>query len=93
MIQTVTTAQELYAKAAIVDHKTLAAHQQTNALVDAETCLKDAFATDIRPIIEDWRKAHNLPPNPLAAYRKSGYHEHIEAERKAKNRTPASSYA
>jgi L-rhamnose isomerase/sugar isomerase len=93
MIQTVTTAQELYAKAAIVDHKTLAAHQQTNALVDAETCLKDAFATDIRPIIEDWRKAHNLPPNPLAAYRKSGYHERIEAERKAKNRTPASSYA
>jgi L-rhamnose isomerase/sugar isomerase len=93
MIQTVTTAQELYAKAAIVDHQTLAAHQQNNALVDAETCLKDAFATDVRPVIEDWRRSHGLPPNPLAAYRKSGYHQRIEAERKAKGRTIVSSYA
>src|SRR5580658_1551464 len=83
MIQTVTTAQELFAKAAIVDHKALATHQQTNALVDAETCLKDAFATDVRPVIEEWRKSHGLPPNPLAAYRESGYHQRIEAERKA----------
>jgi L-rhamnose isomerase/sugar isomerase len=93
MIQTVTTAQELYAKAAIVDHKALATYQQTNALVDAETCLKDAFATDVRPQIEEWRKAHKLPPNPLTAYRESGYYERIEAERKAKNRTTVSSYA
>jgi L-rhamnose isomerase / sugar isomerase len=93
MIQTVTTAQELFAKAAIVDHKTLATHQENNALVDAETCLKDAFATDVRPAIEEWRKAHKLPPNPLTAYRESGYHERIEAERKTKNRTPVSTYA
>ena len=94
MIQTVTTAQELYAKAAIVDHQTLATHQQDNALVDAETCLKDAFATDVRPTIEEWRRSHGLPPNPLKAYRESGYHQRIEAERKAKaGRTTASSYA
>ncbi len=40
MIQTVTTAMELYAKAALVDHETLAAHQQRCALVDAENCLQ-----------------------------------------------------
>lgn len=93
MIQTVTTAQELFAKAAIVDHETLAAHQQNNAIVDAENCLKDAFATDVRPIIEEWRKSHSLPPNPLLAYRESGYHERIEAERKANKRGAISSYA
>jgi L-rhamnose isomerase/sugar isomerase len=93
MIQTVTTAQELFAKAAVVDHTTLAAHQQNNAIVDAETCLRDAFSTDVRPVIEEWRKAHNLPPNPLAAYRESGYHQRIETERKAKNHATVSSYA
>ena len=36
MIQTVTTAQELFAKAAIVDHARLADFQTQCALVDAE---------------------------------------------------------
>src|ERR1700704_6579404 len=48
MIQTVTTAMELFAKAALVDHEKLALRQSTCALVDAETCLKDAFSTDVR---------------------------------------------
>src|SRR5205814_3937880 len=43
MIQTVTTAMELYAKAALVDHARLAECQSRCALVDAETCRKDAF--------------------------------------------------
>src|ERR1700736_2701739 len=37
MIQTVTTAMELYAKAALVDHRKLAACQNACALVDAES--------------------------------------------------------
>ena len=36
MIQTVTTAMELYAKAALVDHEKLAVLQQSCDLVDAE---------------------------------------------------------
>jgi hypothetical protein len=39
-IQTVMTAQELYAKAALVDHRALAAHQTACALIDAEERLK-----------------------------------------------------
>jgi L-rhamnose isomerase/sugar isomerase len=93
MIQTVTTAQELFAKAAIVDHETLATHQRNNALVDAENCLKDAFSTDVRPVIEAWRKSRNIPDNPLAAYRESGYHQRIESERAGQHRDAASSYA
>ena len=93
MIQTVMTAQELFAKAAIVDHKKLGAHQQKGDLVDAENCLKDAFSTDVRPQIEEWRKAHRLPAHPLEAFRESGYLKKIESERGARNRTADASFA
>ncbi len=93
MIQTVTTAQELFAKAAIVDHEKLAARQQANALVDAETCLKDAFSTDVRPAIEEWRKARNIPANPLAAFREGGYQQRMELIRGNKHRGTDTSYA
>src|SRR6266853_1910606 len=93
MIQTVATAQELYAKAALVDRESLARHQKISALVDAENCLKDAFSTDVRPAIQEWRKSRGLPPDPLAAFRESGYLERITAERADKNRSTASSYA
>jgi L-rhamnose isomerase / sugar isomerase len=93
MIQTVTTAQELYTKAALVDHESLARHQKNCALVDAENCLKDAFSTDVRPAIQEWRQSHALPADPLSAFRESGYLERITAERAEKNRSTASSYA
>jgi L-rhamnose isomerase/sugar isomerase len=93
MIQTVMSAQELYAKAALVDRASLTQHQKTSALVDAENCLKDAFSTDVRPAIREWRRSHGLPEDPLAAFRGSGYLERITAERSEKNRASASSYA
>jgi L-rhamnose isomerase/sugar isomerase len=60
MIQTVVTAQELYAKAALVDHETLARHQKNCALVDAENCLKDAFSTDVPPNVRKNIRAASL---------------------------------
>jgi L-rhamnose isomerase/sugar isomerase len=93
MIQTVATAQELHAKAALVDHEKLARHQKSCALVDAENCLKDAFSTDVRPAIAEWRRSHGLAEDPLAGFRASGYLGRITAERAEKNRATASSYA
>jgi L-rhamnose isomerase/sugar isomerase len=93
MIQTVTTAMELYAKAALVDHKKLAAAQTRCALVDAEGCLKDAFATDVRPMIREWARSKGLPADPMDAFRQSGYLEHITAERSRRNAAAVSSYA
>lgn len=93
MIQTVVAAQELYARAALVDHARLAAHQARSAVVDAEECLKDAFATDVRPFVRAWRRAKGLPEDPLAAFRASGYLARAEAERREKNLHAASSYA
>jgi L-rhamnose isomerase/sugar isomerase len=93
MIQTVSTAMELYAKAALVDHKKLAAAQTKCELVDAETCLKDAFSTDVRPVVRDWAESKGLPADPMDAFRQSGYLERITAERSAKNAASVSSYA
>jgi L-rhamnose isomerase/sugar isomerase len=93
MIQTVTTAMELYAKAALVDHKTLSAHQTKCNLVDAEACLKDAFSTDVRPAIREWAQSKGLPADPMDAFRQSGYQERIAAERGQRNMASVSSYA
>src|SRR5579885_631046 len=93
MIQTVLTARELYAKAALVDHERLAEYQARCALVDAENCLKDAFATDVRPAIREWAESKGLPADPLAAFRQSGYLERITAERRARNMAAEFSYA
>ena len=93
MIQTALTAQELYAKAAIVDHEGLAVHQANASLIDAEECLKNAFATDVRPAMQEWRRSKGLPADPLLAFRESGYLETAARERRERNLSAVSSYA
>ena len=93
MIQTVSTAMELYAKAALVDHATLAIHQRNCDLIDAENCLRDAFSTDVRPAIVEWAVSKGLAIDPLAGFRQSGYIERVSAERGARNSAAVSSYA
>jgi L-rhamnose isomerase / sugar isomerase len=93
MIQTVTVAQELYCKAALVRHKELTFAQEHCQLVAAESLLQDAFATDVRPAIREWRASRRLPQDPMQAFRESGYLERITAERSARNSRSVSSYA
>ena len=93
MIQTVSTAQELYAKAALVDHERLAGLQQSCSLVAAEECFRDAFWTDVRPVVRDWRRGHGLPEDPLQAFQASGYLERITADRRERSSAIVSSYA
>jgi L-rhamnose isomerase/sugar isomerase len=93
MIQTVTIAQQLFAKAALVDFEELASAQKNCDLVKAETLLQDAFNTDVRPAIRDWRASKGLPEDPMEAFRQSGYLERISKERAAKNSQNVSSYA
>lgn len=93
MIQTVTMAQQLFAKAALVDASALSAAQAHCDLVKAESLLQDAFATDVRPAIEDWRHFKGLPKDPMEAFRQSGYLERITKERAARNAHNVSSYA
>ncbi|MFL6447116.1 MAG: TIM barrel protein [Bryobacteraceae bacterium] len=93
MIQTVTTAQDLFAKAALVDHEKLAEAQKASDLVRAESLLQDAFATDVRPVIREWRVSKGLPEDPMEAFRQSGYLQRITAERRARNMSGVTSYA
>jgi L-rhamnose isomerase/sugar isomerase len=93
MIQTVTVAQELYAKSSLVDHKALATAQARCDIVAAESLLQDAFATDVRPAIREWRTAHRLPADPMDAFRQGGYLERITAERAGRAEAASSSYA
>lgn len=92
-IQTANNAQELYVKAAIVDHARLRDQQMKCNLVDAEECLREAFFADVRPVIIEWRKSKGLPVDPLEAFRQSGYTARAEKERAERNRGAVASYA
>jgi L-rhamnose isomerase/sugar isomerase len=93
MVQSVVTAQELYAKAALVDRERLAGLQQECRLVEAEECFRGAFWEDVRPLVREWREARGLPAEPLQALAESGYVEKITQERGSKNARSVSSYA
>jgi L-rhamnose isomerase / sugar isomerase len=93
MVQTVVMAQEIYAKAALVDREKLAGLQQECRLVEAEECFRGAFWTDVRPLVKDWRVARGLPADPMKTLVESGYVEKVTAERSSKNAKSASSYA
>src|SRR5438128_12138717 len=81
MIQTVCTAQELYARAALVNHEQLGKFQEQCSLVDAEETLRGAFWQGTRSIVKEWRREKGLPDGPLQTFRQSGYLERIVRER------------
>lgn len=93
MVQTTMSAQELFAKAALVDYQRLQTAQRKSAVVEAEECLRDAFATDVRPMVRAWRRAKGFPEDPLRALEESGYVEQTARERGEKNAASFSSYA
>jgi L-rhamnose isomerase/sugar isomerase len=93
MVQTVSTAQELYAKASLIDHEELAHLQDACKLVEAEELFRGAFWQDVRPLLREWRTQRGLPADPLQALREGGYVERITSERQAKNAVGQSSYA
>ncbi len=93
MVQSVVSAQELYAKAALIDQTRLTELQDACRVLEAEECFRDAFWTDVRPIVKEWRAARGLPAEPLRALVESGYVERIAQERGARNAKSVSSYA
>ena len=93
MVQTVVSAQELYAKAALIDQVRLAELQDACRLVEAEECFRGAFWQDVRPIVREWRAARGLPVDPLKALAESGYVSKVTEERSSRNARSVSSYA
>ncbi len=93
MVQSVVSAQELYAKATLIDQARLAELQDACRVLEAEECFRDAFWTDVRPVVKEWRAARGLPADPLKTLAESGYVERISRERGARNAKSVSSYA
>jgi L-rhamnose isomerase/sugar isomerase len=69
------------ARALLVDREALTAAQQRNDVLAANAVLMDAFYTDVRPALAEWREQRGLPADPMAAYAASGYQEKIESDR------------
>jgi L-rhamnose isomerase/sugar isomerase len=81
IIRSVLNVQEATAKALLVDATGLAEAQLRGDVLGANAVLMDAFATDVRPLLRELRTELGLDPDPVAAYRRSGYQQRIEAER------------
>src|SRR5215213_6019193 len=81
VIRSVMNVQEASAKALLVDAQALAAAQRAGDVLDANAVLMDAYNTDVRPLLRDLRADMGLDPDPVAAYRRSGYAEKIREER------------
>ena len=50
-------------------------------VLGANAVFMDAYNTDVRPLLAEVRTDAGLDPDPMAAYRRSGYDEKIIAER------------
>lgn len=81
MIQTVNTVQKLYAKALIVNQTALEEEQKNVNPVKAEEILKEAYETDVSPLVKKVMFEEGRSPEPLKAFRESGYMEKITEER------------
>jgi L-rhamnose isomerase/sugar isomerase len=81
MIRTVTTLQDHWLKAQLVDRDALADAQGRGDIVTANDILKDAYDTDVRSVTARWRMARGLAADPVAAYLRSGEAEGRERAR------------
>jgi L-rhamnose isomerase / sugar isomerase len=81
MLQSVLHTQEAYARALLVDRDTLGHAQEAGDIVAAEETLLAAYNTDVRPLLAQVRVEMGRDPDPITAYRASGYFERIAAER------------
>jgi len=80
-IRSVLNVQEMTARALLVDSEALRAAQLSGDVLAANAVFMDAFYTDVRPALAEWRASRGLPEDPMAAYAASGYQEKIEADR------------
>jgi L-rhamnose isomerase/sugar isomerase len=80
-IRSVLNVQEMTARALLVDREALTAEQEANDVLGANAILMDAFYTDVRPALAEWRESRGLPADPMNAYAESGYQQKIESER------------
>ena len=75
--------QRAYVQAHIVDRSALAEAQERGDAMSALMALKQAFTTDVTPLIARARERSGGAIDPLATYRASSYRQHKAEERPA----------
>ena len=71
-IRSVLNVQEMTARALLVDRAALAEAEQAGDVLGGNAVLMDAFYTDVRADLADWRASAGLPPTRWHAYRRVG---------------------
>ncbi len=85
MVLSVLNVQTAYAKALLVDRDALAKKQVEGDVLGAHAVLRDAYETDVRPILALSRTEMGLPADPLAALATD---ELVAARRKRRQSEP-----
>lgn len=80
-IRSVLNVQEMTARALLVDRQALRDAERSGDVLAGNAVVMDAFSTDVRGDLAEWRAGRGLPHDPMRAYRESGYQERIESER------------
>ena len=80
-IRSVLNVQEMTARALLVDTDALRAAQVSGDVLEANRIFMDAFYTDVRPALGEWRESRDLPADPMAAFAASGYLKQIADDR------------
>ena len=68
-IRSVLNVQEMTARALLVDRAALAEAERAGDVLGGNEVLMDAFYTDVRGDLAEWRAGRGWPGDPLAAYR------------------------
>ena len=81
MLVSVLNCQEAFAKALMVDFDALAEAQGAGDVLLAHRVLNDAFQTDVRPMLREFREGRGLPVDPIEALRTGDYVPQVIAAR------------
>ncbi|QRQ78493.1 L-rhamnose isomerase [Glutamicibacter protophormiae] len=80
-IRSVLNVQEMTARALLIDRVALTEAQLSGDVLKANEIFMNAFYTDVREELAQWRTSRGLPADPMEAFRVSDYQSTIENER------------
>ncbi|HLG75195.1 MAG TPA: L-rhamnose isomerase [Ktedonobacteraceae bacterium] len=81
MIQSVVNIQTAYVKALLVDRVALREAQEAGDVLGGYRVFQQAYETDVRPLLAEFRVRQGRNPDPIADFRASGYAERVARER------------
>jgi L-rhamnose isomerase/sugar isomerase len=80
-IRSVLNVQAMTARALLVDRAALEKAQLAGDVLGANDIFMNAFYSDVRPMLEQWRESKGLAADPIAAFNASGYLKKIAETR------------